>query len=84
MSYIKLAVAMYINDDTDTDETQLMLKNESNYEDQSSYSETGKDKPKTVKNIPIDYLVPKMRENFIELTKFVKVYFEPNAKKTSF
>jgi hypothetical protein len=35
----------------------------------------------TSNNDSNDTVIPKTRENFVELTKYIKIYFEPNVKK---
>ncbi len=63
---------MYINDDMEIDDNQAMQ-----IDDTDTLTEN-------IKKVYVDYSVPKTRENFIDLTKTVKLYFEPNAKKTNF
>jgi hypothetical protein len=77
-SYIKLCLAMFINDD------DIETSNEKRCMQADADRDTEEKSFGNQKEIQMDYYVPKSRENFIELTKTVKVFFEPNAKKTHF
>ena len=66
-----------------------MLLNHENVEDEGaletnkvmSDSMNQRSVNETANSETLDSIIPKTRDNFIELTKYIKIYFEPNAKK---
>ena len=66
-----------------------MLLNHDNFDDEETVdtnkqmldSMNQKSLNETANNETFDSIVPKTRDNFVELTKYVKIYFEPNIKK---
>ena len=67
-----------------------MLLNHDNVEDEEAFdtnkvimsdSMNQKCVNETLNNEAFDSIIPKTKDNFIEMTKYVKIYFEPNIRK---
>ena len=77
-SYIRLCVSMLLDDEAfNGEESQLTVASSSTISVSRSISNGNGNGNGTTSS------VPKLKENFIELSKIVKVHFEANAKKFS-